>query len=129
MRRPRSSTAWLGLVFLSATAGCAHQTAVTPAGPVQHFQTEATQIGGVKFEDDFIEPRLVFQALPAEVAEHAALRQSLLHYLLDPVVALSADQLRREVRGLENDAIYARISDPFRDALPLLAPAALASPR
>jgi tetratricopeptide (TPR) repeat protein len=128
MRRPRSSTAWPVLVCLSLAAGCAHQNAAAPAGPLQHFQTEATRIGGVKFEDDFIEARLVFQALPPDVAEHAALRQSLLHYLLDPIVVLSADQLRREVRDLENDDIYDRIYDSFRDALSLFEPSELWAP-
>ena len=108
-----------------ASAGCAHQSAVGPAGPAQLFQSEATKIGGVKFEDDFIEARLVFQALPAGVIERARLRQSLLHYLLDPIAGLSPDQLRREVRELENDDIYDRIFDSFRDALSLFDPAEL----
>jgi hypothetical protein len=116
---------------LTSTAGCAHQSASGPAGPAQLFQAEATQIGGVKFEDDFIEARLVFQALPAGVVERARLRQSLLHYLLDPIAGLSPDQLRREVRDLENDDIYDRIFDSFRDALSLFDPAELwaADPR
>ncbi|HET6146398.1 MAG TPA: hypothetical protein VFH68_02620 [Polyangia bacterium] len=126
MRRVRSSAAGLLLVSLSAAAvSCAHQAAVAPAAPAQHFQTEATQIGGVKFEDDFIEARLVFQALPIGVVERTRLRQSLLHYLLDPVAGLSPDQLRREVRDLENDDIYDRIFDSFRDALSLFDPAEL----
>jgi tetratricopeptide (TPR) repeat protein len=128
MRRPRSTTAAVLVSFLSGAAGCAHQAAVAPAGPTRYFQTEATQIGGVKFEDDFIEARLVFQALPLDVPEHAALRRSLLHYLLDPIVALPAEQLKREVRDLENDDIYDRIFDSFRDALALFEPSELWAP-
>jgi len=111
--------------------GCAHGGPPAPVGPAQHFQSEATQIGGVKFEDDFVEARLIFQALPVGVPERAALRQNLLHYLLDPVVALPAEQLRREVRDLENDDIYDRIFDSFRDALALFDPSELwaADPR
>src|SRR3954471_20771757 len=80
----------LASLSLSGSAGCAHQPSGAPVGPAQQFQTEATQIGGVKFEDDFIEARLVFQALPAGVIERTRLRQSLLHYLLDPIAGLSA---------------------------------------
>src|SRR6478752_7198 len=100
MRRVRPSTAWLLTLsavgplgasgFAGLVAGCAHHGPPAPVGPSQHFQTEATQIGGVKFEDDFVEARLIYQALPIGVPERAALRQSLLHYLLDPVVALPA---------------------------------------
>jgi tetratricopeptide (TPR) repeat protein len=111
-----------------STAGCAHRSPAAPVGPAQHFQTEATQIGGVKFEDDFIEARLVFQALPVTVPERTVLRQSLLHYLLDPIVAMSADQLKREVRDLENDDIYDRVFESFRDALALLDPSELWAP-
>src|SRR5436305_9745578 len=118
MRGVRLSTAWLlTLSAVGLVAGCAHHGPPAPVGPSQHFQSEATQIGGVKFEDDFVEARLVYQALPIGVPERAALRQSLLHYLLDPVVVLPAEQLRREVRDLENDDIYDRIFDSFRDAL------------
>src|SRR6478752_2538730 len=99
MRRVRPVTvlAWLPTRLLVLVTGaamgaaaCAHNGPPAPVGPAQHFQSEATQIGGVKFEDDFVEARLVFQALPVGVPERAALRQSLLHYLLDPVVALPA---------------------------------------
>ena len=84
MRRPLPSTAWLltlaivfatGFATMGGTLGCAHQTSSVSIGPAQHFRSEATQIGGVKFEDDFIEARLVFQALPMGVPERAALRR------------------------------------------------------
>ena len=131
MRRLPPSTAWLLILTAGAAAGCAHQAPPVAVGPAQHFQSEATKIGGVKFEDDFIEARLIFQALPVGVPERSALRQSLLHYLLDPVVALSSDQLKREVRDLENDDIYDRIFDSFRDSLALFDPSELwaADPR
>jgi tetratricopeptide (TPR) repeat protein len=133
MRRLRQTTV-LPLVVglaLAGAAGCAHQASVAPRGPSQHFQSEAIQIGAVKFEDDFIEARLVFQALPMGVPERTALRQSLLRYLLEPIAALSAEQLKREVRDLENDDIYDRIYESFRDALAFYEPSELwaADPR
>ena len=51
-----------------------------------------------------------------------ALRAKLLHYLLDPVLALNPAALRREVRDLENDDVYDVIFESFRDALALFDP-------
>ena len=48
---------------------------------------EASRIGPIAYEDDFLEDRLVFQALPLGAPERLALRSKLLHYLLDPVLA------------------------------------------
>ena len=67
----------------------------------------------------------MFQALPADASERAALRAKLLHYLLDPVLALNPAALRREVRDLENDDVYDVIFESFRDALALYDPAEL----
>jgi tetratricopeptide (TPR) repeat protein len=115
-------------LLLAALAGCAHQGPPAPAGPTQQFQTEATRIPTVNYEDDYLDARLVYQALPPGVPERAVLRTRLMHYLLDPVVALQADQLRREVRDLENDDVYDRIFDSFRDALALFEPSELWAP-
>jgi tetratricopeptide (TPR) repeat protein len=132
MRRwlPRlaTATATATLAICAAVAGCAHQAPATLGGPSQHFQTEATQIRTVAYEDDFIEARLVFQALPVGVPERSALRQTLVRYLLEPAVALPAEQLRREVRDLENDDVYDRIFESFRDALSLFEPSELWAP-
>jgi tetratricopeptide (TPR) repeat protein len=63
--------------------------------------------------------------LPANAPERAALRSKLLHYLLDPVLALNPTALKREVRDLDNDDVYDVIFDSFRDALALYDPAEL----
>jgi tetratricopeptide (TPR) repeat protein len=116
----------MGLLGVAATlTACAHQGAPPPAGPSREFQSEASHIGAVTYEDDFQEARLVFQALPVGVPERAALRERLLHYLLDPVLALHATDLKREVRDLESDDVYDRIFESFRDALGLYDPAEL----
>jgi hypothetical protein len=89
------------------------------------LQTEAGQIATVRYEDDFTEARLIFQALPLGAKERGPLRLKLMHYLLDPVIALQPAALRREVRDLENDDVYDVIFESFRDALALVDPAEL----
>jgi tetratricopeptide (TPR) repeat protein len=90
---------------------------------------EASRIARIAYEDDFQEARLVYQALPVGSHEREVLRQKLLHYLLDPVLALHPADLKREVRDIESDDVYDRIFDSFRDAVGLYEPAELwASP-
>ena len=118
------------LAISAPFTGCAHRGgAPAPAGPAQAIAGEATRIGAVAYEDDFLEARLVFQALPAAAPERAALRSKLLHYLLDPVLALKVDQIRRETRDLESDDLYDTVFASFRDALGLFDPSEIwASP-
>src|SRR3954470_23738919 len=104
-------------------SGCAHHGPPAPEGPSRAVVSEAGRIGRIAYEDDFTEGRLVFQALPASAPERAALRSKLLHYLLDPVLALNPTTLKREVRDLDNDDVYDVIFDSFRDALALYDPA------
>src|SRR5436190_6933758 len=106
-------------------SGCAHQTTRAPEGPSRAILSEAGRIGRIAYEDDFTEARLVFQALPTGAAERAALRSKLLHYLLDPVLALNLATLKREVRDLDTDDVYDVIFDSFREALALYDPAEL----
>src|SRR5580693_5621000 len=123
---PRSSrtVVCLGLLVLGgAAAGCAHGGAPAPVGPGRMLATAAAHIGSVAYEDDFLEARLVLQALPLTAAERAPLRAKLLHYLLDPVLALKGDEVRRETRDLESDDLYDTIFESFRDALGLFDPA------
>jgi tetratricopeptide (TPR) repeat protein len=123
----RSRASWNGLLGAVAAvlAGCAHQTPPAPAGPSRQFQSEAAHIGRVVYEDDFQEARLVFQALPVGVPERAALREHLLRYLLEPVLALRSGDLRREARDLESDDVYDRVFESFRDALGFFDPSEL----
>jgi tetratricopeptide (TPR) repeat protein len=110
----------------AGVAACAHVGgAPAPSGPSQALSGQAARIGRVAYEDDFQEARLVLQALPAGAKERAALREKLLRYLLEPVVALKPETLRREARDLENDDATDRVLDSFRDALGLYEPAEL----
>ena len=114
------------LALTPGLSGCAHTTGgPAPEGPSRALASEAGRIGPIAYEDDFTEARLVFQALPANATERAGLRAKLLHYLLDPVLALNPAALRREVRDLENDDVYDVIFESFREALALYDPAEL----
>ena len=93
--------------------------------PVARWPDEAAKLGPVTYEDDFLEARLIFQALPAGAPERLALRAKLLHYLLDPVLALKPAALKREVAELEDDDVYDEIFESFRDALGLYDPSEL----
>jgi tetratricopeptide (TPR) repeat protein len=126
---PRSSrtVVCVGLLVLGGAAvGCAHGGAPAPVGPGRTLASAAAHIGSVAYEDDFLEARLVLQALPLTAAERAPLRAKLLHYLLDPVLALKGDDVRRETRDLESDDLYDTIFESFRDALGLFDPAEIA---
>src|SRR6188508_1555046 len=113
------------LTLTPGLSGCAHKSGPAPEGPSRALASEAGRIGRIAYEDDFTEARLVFQALPTNATERAGLRAKLLHYLLDPVLALNPAALRREVRDLENDDVYDVIFESFREALALYDPAEL----
>jgi tetratricopeptide (TPR) repeat protein len=110
------------VVTVLAAAGCAHRAPRAPEGPSRSLMSEAGRINTITYEDDFTEGRLIFQALPVAAPERAALRSKLLHYLLDPVLALNQTTLRREVRDLETDDVYDVVYESFRDALSLYDP-------
>jgi tetratricopeptide (TPR) repeat protein len=119
----------LGLLLAGIAGGCAHSGKPAPSGPGQALAGEASRIGVIAYEDDFLEARLVFQALPVAAPERIALRSKLLHYLLDPVLALKLDDIRRETRELESDDVYESVFASLRDALGLFDPSELwASP-
>ncbi|HLK92236.1 MAG TPA: BTAD domain-containing putative transcriptional regulator [Polyangia bacterium] len=125
-RAPSAVAGALALVLaVGGAGGCAHHAVPAPAGPGQALAGEASRIGPITFEDDFLEARLVFQALPLASPQRVALRAKLLHYLLDPVLVLKADDIRRETRELESDDVYDTVFASLRDALGLFDPSEL----
>ena len=96
--------------------GCAHRGIPAPEGPGQRFQVAAGRLGGLEFEDEAVEARLVFQALPASSPELAPLRAKLVRYFLQPLVALDASRLRQEARDLGTSDVFVRIFESLRDA-------------
>jgi tetratricopeptide (TPR) repeat protein len=120
----------LSLVFLSvagiavafSAGSCAHRSVAAPEGPSQRFRQAAQNVNAITFEDEFVEGRLVFQALPMGSPERAPLRSKLLRYLLQPIARLDADRLRQEARDLGTTDVFDRVYEALRDAVGLYEP-------
>jgi tetratricopeptide (TPR) repeat protein len=109
-------------IEISVASSCAHHRAIAPEGPTQRFQVAAARLGGIRFEDEAVEARLVFQALPATSTERAPLRGKLARYLLQPISVLDADRLRQEARDLGTSDVFDRVFESLRDACTLYEP-------
>jgi hypothetical protein len=123
-RRP-GLIAFLGLAGL---LGCAHGLTSNPAdlSPTSRaLASEADTVASIASEEDFFEAKLLYQALPESTVERARLRGKLLAYLLAPIAALDAEQLRREPSLLGGEDDFDRLQDSFRDALDLFPPSGL----
>jgi tetratricopeptide (TPR) repeat protein len=123
-RRP-GLIAFLGLAGL---LGCAHgipakPTDLSPAA--RALASEAGAVTDIASEEDFFEARLLYQALPDNAVERDRLRGKLLDYLLAPIAALNAEQLRREPSLIGGEDDFDRLQDSFRDALDLFPPSRL----
>ena len=120
--RPSVRILSLSLPLLAALLSCAHRPAAPPDGPGARFQAAAGRVGTVQYEDELVEARLVFQALPAQSPERSPLRAKLIHYLLAPLSTLGADRLRQEGRDLESTDVFDRVFESLRDASNLYEP-------
>src|SRR3982750_1556275 len=94
VRRSLRSAAVLVVV---AAAGCAHG----PLGrglsnSAQRFANEAAAIRQVNYEEDFLDARLVLQALPVGSKEREALRVKLVRYLVGPIAAIDVERARKD---------------------------------
>ena len=119
VRRSLRSAAVLALV---AAAGCAHG----PLGrglsnSAQRFATEAAGIKQVAYEEDFLDARLVLQALPVGSRERDALRVKLVSYLLTPIASMDVERARKDPNYLGSSDDFERLYECFRDALDLYA--------
>ncbi len=91
----------------------------------ERFAAEAAQRKAVSFEEDYVDARFVYQALPLAAKERRALRAKLVQYLVGPVARLEVERTRKEAGLLGNNDDYDRVLDAFREALELYAPAEL----
>jgi len=80
---------------------------------------EAASLAPILNEEDFVEARFLYQALPQESEDQARLRLKMVEYLLGPLTTLDAQRLRRAPGILGSDDDFDRIYDSFRDALEL----------
>src|SRR3954454_6424920 len=90
---PRAATI---VACLGALAGCAHG----PLGrglsrSAQQFAVEASGVREVAYEEDFLDARLVLQALPIGSKERGALRVKLVRYLVGPIAGIDLDRARK----------------------------------
>src|ERR1019366_6743380 len=112
---------------LALLLGCAHGTRkrvpVTPAS--QALSDEAYALAPITCEEDYFEAKLLYEALPEEAVERLGLRGKLLDYLLGPIAALDASELRRNPAMLGNEDDFDHLQDSFRSALDLFSPKAL----
>jgi tetratricopeptide (TPR) repeat protein len=125
-RRPPILAAAI-LLVLTGAVGCASTRIPELSEPARRIAAEAarTSSAPIAFEDDFLEARLVYQALPLTSAERPALRERMVHYLLEPLTHLEAEKLRKESRELGDEDIYDRVAQSFRDSLSLFDPSEL----
>ncbi|MBC8133297.1 MAG: hypothetical protein H7X95_09985, partial [Deltaproteobacteria bacterium] len=126
----RSSLLCVVLAFaaVGAIASCAHRPVSAPDGPGRRFQIAASRVNNIHFEDESVEARLVFQALPATSPERAPLRAKLTRYLLQPLSVLDAGRLRQEARDLGTTDVFDRVYESLRDACNLYEPRELWAP-
>ena len=98
---------------------------MTLSPTAQALSGEASAVVAIATEEDYFEAKLLYQALPEDAPAQAGLRGKLLEYLLGPLAALDAEQLRKNPAVLGNEDDFDRIADSFRDALETFAPGSL----
>ena len=108
----------------AAGAGCAHRG--IGSGPQsrssQRLAAEAATIKTIAFEEDYLDGRMVLQALPLGTPERSALRLKLLEYLVGPIARLQLETARKDAAYLATNDDFDRVQESFHDALELFAP-------
>lgn len=116
-----SARALACLLGVALAAGCAqHSTA--PSQQAQLLTREAAGIATPRYDEDFVEARLIYQALPVGSPDRTRLREKLFDYLLQPLESLRADQLRLSVNGPFGTDDLDRAQSALREAIGLLSP-------
>jgi hypothetical protein len=115
--------ALLSLVVATPLAGCAHgvSSRTAPLSPAaQGLNKEAAAVGAIANEEDLLDARFLYQALPPASGERARLRLKMMEYLLGPLLPLDGQRLpdKSGLLGSEDDVV--RIYDSLRDAIELV---------
>jgi tetratricopeptide (TPR) repeat protein len=127
--RPAGAVLSLPLIAALLVAGCAHRGgAAALSEPARRLAGEAAKVGPIAYEEDYIDARLVFRALPPEAAERGRLRRQLVTYLLGPLKAIDVDPAKRKGELTGDDDLDRTVAS-FRDALDLYTPAELWAPK
>jgi tetratricopeptide (TPR) repeat protein len=122
MQDVRRSLRLAAAIGLLVAAGCAHG----PLGrglsrSAQRFAAEASTVKQVAYEEDFLDARLVLQALPVGSPERNALRAKLVAYLIGPVASIDLERARKDAAYLGTNDDFERLYESFHDALELYA--------
>jgi tetratricopeptide (TPR) repeat protein len=117
-------TPLLACLLVASAAGCAHRFGSGKLSePSKRLHAEAAALKSVDFEEDYVNARLIYRALPRYASERPALRQKLVTYLLGPVGTVDPRSFRGGGGGGAgaNDDLD-RIMASFREALDLYTP-------
>ncbi len=127
MVQTRARLTTMAVVVAAMTVGCAlsggQRGSISDAA--RKLDDEASKIKAIAYEEDFVDARLVYQALPLNAHERPALRRKMLAYLLGPIARIDPALMRRQTDGLATVDDLDRIVDSLRDALDLFAPTEL----
>ncbi len=107
---------------LAAAGGCAHQVGLGSgklSRSAERFAADGAAIKTVAFEEDYLDARLVYQALPLGSKPRAALRSKLLAYLVGPVATIDVEAARKDTTYFGDDVD--QVLDAFKEALELFA--------
>jgi tetratricopeptide (TPR) repeat protein len=121
--RPVALAAFSAVLAVLAAAGCSQGLRGAPLSePSKRLVAEAKGLRPIEYEEDYIDARLLYRALPLNAPERAPLRHKLLAYLLGPLQKLDATQLQQQGGDVGVSDDLDRVATSFRDALEQFAP-------
>jgi tetratricopeptide (TPR) repeat protein len=112
-------------VLATVALSCAHRGSAPkpPLSPAaERLVHHATTIETPRYEEAFLEARLVYQALPPYQAERRELRAKLLAYLLGPIEDFDARSIEASSSGLVASELDTKVLSALQDAAGLFSP-------
>ncbi len=112
-------------LLVPALGACSSSLPQQPLSPSARLLAhEATSVGEIRYEEDFLDARLIYQGLVPNTPERLALRRQLVTFLLGAVERLDPAALRRSVSATDD---MDRALGSLRDAMDLYEPQDLAT--